>query len=419
MYIAITLILCFLVIYIAVHQSYKNPAKWFNLMWPLQILIVYLLFRNEFKFVGLGLIYILVVCLIYSLGGDFGKYIMRNVCQKEKHHYIYKRKYAISLLCLLLSFSLFIVIKNIYSSDFGLSSVFSLEELLELNHQSSIDRYAGNNENSILSQMGRVIIYLTSIYGGYLYALESGKGRLLSIISIFPSMFISLTQSVKSGFITSVFLWIIGWYVAFTIMNNRKINFNFKIIKKIIVYFSIFYSILFFSMIMRTGKFDMYILNEISIKIVNYTFGHLPAFDIWFSNNYSNIEPEGGITTFAGITNYLGLSKREMGIYNEQIYYGISNYANNHTNVFTAFRALAEDFGILFSLIIVFFTGTITGISLNCIKKNIGILNAQWILMGTLFYISWSFVTSVWAYTSYIVALYAMYLCLKFVIWKD
>ena len=232
-------------------------------------------------------------------------------------------------------------------------------------------------------------------------------------------MFISLTQSVKSGFITSVFLWIIGWYVAFTIMNNRKINFNFKIIKKIIVYFSIFYSILFFSMIMRTGKFDMYILNEISIKIVNYTFGHLPAFDIWFSNNYSNIEPEGGITTFAGITNYLGLSKREMGIYNEQIYYGISNYANNHTNVFTAFRALAEDFGILFSLIIVFFTGTITGISLNCIKKNIGILNAQWILMGTLFYISWSFVTSVWAYTSYIVALYAMYLCLKFVIWKD
>jgi len=78
------------------------------------------------------------------------------------------------------------------------------------------------------------------------------------------------------------------------------------------------------------------------------------------------------------------------------------------------FRFILEDFGFLGSLLMIFLSGTISGYSWLMVKKQTNILLFQTILIAMLFFISWSFVASVWAYTSYIAMIVLMYFLLLF-----
>jgi oligosaccharide repeat unit polymerase len=184
------------------------------------------------------------------------------------------------------------------------------------------------------------------------------------------------------------------------------------VILKIIVSIILFFLVLFLSMVFRTGKFDIETIQAISEKIITYAFGHLPTFDIWYTKNIGSLNPTGGLKTFYGISNLIGIAHRQQGIFAEYTTFGKNNFSGLSTNVYTMFRFILEDYGIIGSLLVVFISGLISGFSWLMVKKQTNVIFFQTILIGILFFISWSFVSSVWAYTSFIAMIVLMHLLL-------
>lgn len=98
-----------------------------------------------------------------------------------------------------------------------------------------------------------------------------------------------------------------------------------------------------------------------------YGFGMIPAFDRYFSV----LRPEKlswGIYTFYGIFSTLGLTPSGIpqGIYRE-MYLGRDNYA---TNIFTAFRSLLDDFGLVGCLAVFVLLGVLCAVFTDVCRNN-------------------------------------------------
>ena len=418
MFIILAYIFSLIAIFLAIklHDKY-DPARYFSIFWGVQVIFIYAFFHNNFLFSTYGLVYISIACLIFSVGTLFGRllgvYIPSRIYSHAFHH-----KRALFFLKVCIGISLINVVQGIYANGFNILQILSFKILLELNNAAAVNRYTTNTPSNIISQITLIFVYLTPLYGGYLLPLLSGKKKYWCYLSIIPALLITLTQAVKLGFITSVALWCIGVLVSAYANNNTFLKIRMATVLKVSLFSISFFVILFLSMMFRTGKFDMTTIHVISGKFINYAFGHLPAFDIWFSNNIGDIKPTGGVKSFYGISNYLGLVERKQGVFSEFSQYGKNNYSGLSTNVYTMFRFILEDFGFLGSLLMIFLSGTISGYSWLMVKKQTNILLFQTILIAMLFFVSMSFATSVWAYTSYIAMIVLMYFLLLFSFYK-
>jgi len=395
-----------------------DPARYFVLLWSLQIIFIYAIFHKIFRFEGYGLVFISITVLLFSAGSLVGKVIGKNK-NAGKNVLILHRKRALNILIVLIFISLFSVIYNVYKAGFNFKDLISFNILLKLNNTVAINRYSGQSQTNLISQFLLVFTYLTPLLGGYLLPLVEKKNKLLPYLALFPSMLGALTQAVKLGFISSVALWLIGMLISAFANNKSFIQIKFRTFLKIVFYIFLFLTVLFLSMIFRTGKFDTEIIKTISQKFINYAFGQLPAFDIWFSKNVGNFEISGGIKTFYGISNFIGLAERKQGVFHDAINYSINNVPLYRTNVYTVFRLLLEDFGFFGTLILNLLTGIISGAFYANIKINKHLIISQVIIISILFFISLSFATSVWAYTSYIVMIVFFYFILRIVFSKS
>ncbi len=146
----------------------------------------------------------------------------------------------------------------------------------------------------------------------------------------------------------------------------------------------------------------------------NYAFAHLLAFDHWFSGFEWTVFT-GGQYTFFGIFNAIGLATRESGIFGDVLYIG-----SVHTNVYTVFRPLVTDFSPVGAVIFMAVVGYISGHTYKKVASGGGPhpLSVTVCVMVYAF-ILWGFVTSIFAYASYICAFVYFYLCQKLVIWKS
>jgi len=101
---------------------------------------------------------------------------------------------------------------------------------------------------------------------------------------------------------------------------------------------------------LRQGM-DSIIVDLLMDQIRAYFFGYLAAFTQWIGT-IDSPNLSGGLTTFAGPFNLLGVMERSLGFYDPaNISLGIS------TNIFTALRGLVIDFSIPGSILIAFIVG--------------------------------------------------------------
>lgn len=406
----LTIILAF-----KLHDKY-DPARYFMLLWGGQIIFIHLFFHNLFSFTGYGLVFITLTSLLFCFGTLTGQLVGSSV-KETTHSFVFKEKRGVLFLQLGILLAFINVLHGIYSNGFSVFQLFSFRTLLELNSVAAENRYAGVDAGSLLSQVTLIFVYLAPLFAGYLLPLVERPKKIWCYLSIFPALFISLTQSVKLGFITSIALFAIGVLVSSYANNDSFFKMRFKTILKVFIYVVLFLVILFISMMFRTGKFDWETISEIGVKFVTYAFGHLPAFDSWFSTNVGDIEPTGGLKTFYGITNYLGIAERKQGVFPEFTFFAKNDFRHLPpelgTNVYTLFRFILEDFGFLGSFLIMFLTGMLSGYSWLMIKKQKNSQLFQTILVAILFFLVMSFATSVWVYTSYIASVVLLYILLR------
>jgi oligosaccharide repeat unit polymerase len=403
-------ILCLIVLFLAfrLHDKY-DPARYFSIIWGGQIILIYTLFHNSLIFTGYGLVYISISCIIFSFGTIAGR-LLGNKIPSGIYMYTLKLNRALLLLKICFFISLINVIQAIYANGFNIMQIISFKILLELNSVAATNRYANDTPSNIISQITLIFVYLTPLFGGYLLPLLSKRKKYWCYLSLLSALLITLTQAVKLGFINSIALWGIGVIVSSYANNNTFFRIRLVTTIKILFFSILFFTILFLSMIFRSGEFDLETIQAMSQKFILYAFGHLPTFDLWFTKNIGHLNPTGGVKTFYGITNYLGIAQRNQGVFTDLTSFGKNNFSGMSTNIYTMFRFILEDYGLFGSILMLFITGIISGFTWLMIKKQTNILLFQTILIGALFFISMSFATSVWAYTSFILTIALMHL---------
>lgn len=396
------------------HYAYRDfcPVKVFTYYWAFQIILLTVGGYGYLIFSYWGIFFICLSILSMNFGAMLSspiKYCKFNVVRKYRIVVDERKMLLVLVCCIVLGFLQ--PMRIIISNGFSLSSILNFQMLLEMNNSLSISRYSDDAAVSggMFTQILGVITYLCPLIGGFMSPIC--RKKFICYFSIVPLLFGGLTQGVKMGIITAVLLFLSG-YIVCCFMLGKKVTLKFNTILYAIGCFILLICVLLVSMMFRIGTFDMDTLSVVLKKFVSYAFGHLPAFDNWASNQdiISDNLTFGG-KLFFGITNLLGIMHREQGLYQER---SIVSIGGDETNVYTLFRVLIDDFGFIGCLLFFVFLGIISQIIYKKLLSLSDYRLSATFLVALYFMIFWSFVTSVFVYTSYI----AMFVLFYFFISK-
>lgn len=412
----ICLLLSFWVSFYA-YRKYPHlcPLKIATYFWTFQIAFLVVFGYDFLIFRYTGVLYIIACLILLNIGAGLIRVDYAKIDRiHKKYHICYNTRRMVRILVLLIVLGFVLPIQAIVSHGFNLSDLMDLSMLLEVNNSLSVSRYTDDQEvnRGLFIQFFGVFSYCSPLLGGFILPVCAvRKDRLICIISLLPLLFGGLTQGVKMGIIVSVFIFLAGYITSSFLLNKRLV-----IRVKTLIYGGCgalaLLSILLLSMMFRIGRVDMDTLAIVVGKLVSYAFGHLPAFDLWFDRQplFSDSLTFGG-KLFLGITNFLGFMKREQGLYHDMETIALDGSV---TNVYTIFRVLIDDFGILFCPLFCL----LLGIYMQYIYRNISMLiNYKFLSMiccMVIFVIFWSFVTSALVYTTYIVVFVLFYIIIYF-----
>lgn len=197
-----------------------------------------------------------------------------------------------------------------------------------------------------LSTILNTLFYILGFPSLILGAIYFSKKKYIGLVPLIMGCLTSLVSF--SRFHMFVYLSIFLYsYFLFKKLNDEIIK-----IKKNVIYILFFFIILFgLPAYLRSGDSDLNIIEYFGV----YIFGGFAAFKNWLDLNFSNLLYFGDLngTSFYSLKtwiSYLGIAKPPSNLH----YEFISLSPNDTTNVYSLFRPLFEDFGILFSSFLIF-----------------------------------------------------------------
>lgn len=385
-----------------------SPASVFTLFWTVQILFMVIGWSGFLYFKYVGILYILLCLYCFDLG-----YCLKIQNRSNKVREVavnYNGDKAKILYFFVVSLAFFALFYDIFNHGFGLQNLFDLNSFMEMSNEQSVERYSGEEEGGIVSRVLGINTYACAIIGGMSYYMFNGRKRILSFVALLPLFLSGLAAGAKMGIITGTFLWLIGLLII-SQLRGVQVHISFKKIIIFLIGVIAFIALLILVMMFRIGSFDIDTMYVVFGKTISYTLGHLPAFDLWFTSHEDVLsELTGGGKTYYGITNTLGILKREGGIFTNMV--EVSGDGDK-TNVFTIFRFFVEDFGTIGTLIYLFIMGMVCRIIYEHFTHKRLIYLSTTLLCGIYFFISWSFVSSIFAYATYIALMFYLYFLFK------
>lgn len=344
-----------------------NPASIVFLFWFIYTALP-LLVAFEAPVNPLAMIYILIFCLAFSLSGlifPWSKAFALNDRKLDAEFYFDGGLYSL-VFYLLAMFSVVMIFIGVLQQGISIDQV--IENPISAGGVYAGKRYSGEIVSSVFAQLGLQASYCTAILGGLIYGSRS-KGRsrkLVLIFSFVPALLVMAMQSAKGLFFFSIFLFLGGILVT-RIYNKNYTLIDLKSFRVLFMYGLLVLPVVIASFLSR-GVYQLddleMVLNKLRFYLVTYSSVHLPAFSDWFSErflgeslmNYRQDYLTGGFYTFMSFFQLAGDDRElPMGIYDE--YYAYGDYVKG--NLYTIFRGLINDFGLLGSVFFGFILGLV------------------------------------------------------------
>jgi len=333
--------------------SWLSPGAFFSTCWTFFLLFPLLLAPNYNINIS-GLWYIVIFSMSCSCGA-----LLANRIYKSKQIILYSKTNNYDLLIkpfyffILISFlGLFLLsnyVLNKYNYQYYNTNYLSIPNLI------AIDRYSGNSNYPTLIKYSLYCIYPANLLGGLILSFKnlSFKIKAITFSPLFAALLLGIIEGARSSILLGLILFFSAWLSSQTIDENyKKTNHIFKVIVGGI-FFTIGFTLLFIVIQWLRQGMDKIVFELIFDRVQAYFFGYLAAFTQWFVNIEGN-SFSGGLNTFAGPFNLIGIIERPLGFYEP-----ISISSGISTNIFTAFRGIVNDFSISGSIIIVFILGFI------------------------------------------------------------
>jgi len=254
----------------------------------------------------------------------------------------------------------------------------NLFSLLALPNLYATDRY---DKILFLPFYLKSIMFLTypaALIGGFTSVFYKSYKKYLCYLPVFITALYGAVFAVRAGILLSILLTFSGMLCA-KIYTGSALNKWFKKVSfagfvTILILFGLFLLIQW----LRKGPAQDLIITDLILIAKAGILGSFSAFTQWLQFSY-NIASEYkfGINTFAGPMEVFGLSTRETGFFADFAQIGPSQ-----TNIYTAFRGLIEDFGIIGTVILCFCAGYISSLSFQAVLRG----KIMWVVPLSAFY---------------------------------
>lgn len=384
-----------------------SPAMVFCLFWYFQFIVCYLFFR-ETPWSVTTACYI-ALCFVSIQIGSRIKLVPKKSSFIDDQGLVYNERNANGIIVASLVLGFAYAVIEIYSNGFSLSSFSNLDSLFNMNNEFATSRYSQNGgASNIALQILLSFVYFLPLAGGYNYVVSDATfGKQLSILSLMPELIVLLTTNIKNGMIACVILFFVGYLVA-SIRKNGGFKLTHREILTSLFTIGLILLLLVFSMFLRIGKYNDSVVSVVLSKLEYYSFGHVAAFDNWFDNHFLHSELMLGQQTFIGIVRYFTDASRVQGVFTD-------NYIGPElrTNIYTYFRGLYSDFGLLGTIVFFIGIGMVSSSSILTIKKYKNNSSLAETVLVIIFTFILYFMVSFFSYVSFIVVFVWFYLFLR------
>lgn len=376
----------------------------YSVYWFSFLFIAFLLFKNDYIFNIYSFLWIFWGVILFYFGHIcFHKIKLPQLIKGLKVRYI-NFNLILYLIIFCFIFKLFGDLVFLYINKINILDFYSFNVTADILTKIRYGLIPANR--SVITSIGNILFYLGILLSGYFYLKIIKNKKYRKIIGIlFLIVLISsiITTMGKGPVIYSIEIFLSGLLINF-------LNFKFKNkndIKKIIYSSLLVIALVFLSTIiityLRNGSLDGF-----SKILKTYGFGSVPAFDYFFTNMRTD-ELTLGKYTFKAIFDVFnaGLDIKLQGIY-----FPIE-IAGTTTNVFTVFRGIISDFGLIGGLIFQFLSGCLSGVFSNYYLNNKSRVSAAFLAMICVFILE-GFVISIGTFLSICLA-YFLFLLIQII----
>lgn len=176
--------------------------------------------------------------------------------------------------------------------------------------------------------------------------------------------------------------------------------FSWRHVRRILAIGAAVAGLFFFFQVLRFGESHAQPAGDVWRHLRRYPWGSLPGFSIW-REGLAGWTPvhHVGYYTFMGVFDNLGIEPRVEGGFADFV----SLAPGEAGNIYTAFRGLILDFGVVGTVFFMFSLGAISGLAVwtSVFPPRIALS----VYVAVTGFIAWSLIFSLWAYTSVLVAL--------------
>jgi len=333
--------------------TWLSPGSFFASAWSF-FLIVPLLFAPEFKVDLLGIWFIAILSMACAAGSVIAykppsiDSLVSNEPNKTNPSHLFRPLWVLILISFGGVILLFRHALDTYNFGYYSMGWVSIPNLI------AVDRYSGYINYPFIIKYSLYCIYPANLLGGLLLSVRqiSFKMKVLTVVPLLLALVLGIIEGARTSILLGLVLFFSAW-MSGAMINDPHFNKKKPYLKiaissgGLILGFTAFFVLIQW---LRQGM-DSIIVDLLMDQIRAYFFGYLAAFTQWIGT-IDSPNLSGGLTTFAGPFNLLGVMERSLGFYDPaNISLGIS------TNIFTALRGLVIDFSIPGSILIAFIVG--------------------------------------------------------------
>ena len=378
--------------------TWLSPAALFPMWWCLAAIVPLLLASSE-PVSPAAMLWVLIASICVSAGAIVGNLGLRTKLLVPANGAAVLEVKILSIAMLIsIVLGMGSNLAHAVLSGVATADLLDLEKLVVVSNQLYVIRYAEGNaapEPPALAQALLPFVYLAPALGGLVFAFTRSRlWRTGAILSLLPAIAVTVLQTTKAAVLFSSTLWFCSYFTARIRMGRLGLfSRGHMIVAGMLAGIAV---VFFFAIgLARLGTTDVGMIDVVFLKLVTAAFGHMSVFSTWLAEYWQDpFEPTLGVYTFAGPRELLGIARRIPGVFENVV----ELVAGESSNVFTGFRPLIEDFGMIGALIVLTILGLVAGIAFRNVAK--GNWGGAPVLIAAYMTIIWTPITWFWIYNS-------------------
>lgn len=263
----------------------------------------------------------------------------------------------------------------------------------ELAMYASMARYEGQFSIPPSVRLLTAVTYFAATLAAFLTASTPAEQRRwkLGFVWLAPLVAAMLVHTAKANVLYGLVMWGAGWTAGLAYASHvQRVARPGAWVRPAIAVL-VLAGLFVFSQGLRMNRTSIGDLPFLLDHLRLYVVGHMPVFGHWVVNDMPRTAGESmGAATFAGIAELLGLAHRQAGIYE-------GNTGFTDSNIYTAWRPLVEDFGIVGGAAFLAVLAYVAGLGWQLLRS--GRLGGGALVIAYVAYMTWSPITSIFVYS--------------------